>query len=519
MLEEAETLALTMDSVWEFIEINQNKIILDEKGNYTLYCVTAAKSISRLFTYESDYVIRYTNTTTRKGIDTPDEFELKALEHVSQTKSEDYYELTTYKDMPAFRYVQPLLITESCLECHGEPAGELDALGYKKEGLKIDDMAGAISITIPAEPFTSLSNAALLGEMLFFAAVLFLGFIVIYRGSQSLVVAPVKKLIGATKQVASGDFSVEIEKKAFYGEFSELVDLYNHMAKQLDHVYSSLEKQVNVRTVELAKVNELLNEEKEKLKKANEILAIENQEKTEFFATVSHDLRTPLTSILAFNEILERSLRREPNNEKDLEAVLETKESAKVLLDMIDNILETVRIESGAAQLHLKPVDVLDSARAYEAGLRFLAERKGLIYTMHIQPDIPVVVMDAEKIRRIIENLVSNAIRFTPYGGEVRLNIAYEPGVSSGEDSNGLHERIIITVSDTGIGISEEEIPFIFEPFTQYDPSTARRYRGDGLGLSIVKQFSEMHGGSVSVESVYSEGSTFTVVIPVTSVS
>ncbi len=78
MLEEAETLALAMDSVWEFIEINQNKIILDQNNNYALYCVTAAKSISRLFTYESEYVIRYTNTTTRKDIDTPDTFERTA---------------------------------------------------------------------------------------------------------------------------------------------------------------------------------------------------------------------------------------------------------------------------------------------------------------------------------------------------------------------------------------------------------------------------------------------------------
>ncbi len=226
-----------------------------------------------------------------------------------------------------------------------------------------------------------------------------------------------------------------------------------------------------------------------------------------------------LTSILAFNEILERSIGSQPSSERDLEAVLETKESAKILLDMIDNILETVRLESGAAQLHLQPVDVSDSAKSYEAGLRFLAERKSLSFLLRIQPDMPVVIIDAEKVRRIIENLVSNAIRFTAYGGEVSLTITYERDEVSDEGSGNPDERIIITVSDTGIGINEEELPFIFEKFTQYDPSTSRRYRGDGLGLSIVKQFTEMHGGTVSVKSVYAEGSTFTVVIPVASAS
>ena len=133
-----------------------------------------------------------------------------------------------------------------------------------------------------------------------------------------------------------------------------------------------------------------------------------------------------------------------------------------------------------------------------------MADQRHIALTTLVHPDVPIITADWEKIRRIVENLTSNAIKFTRKGGSVHIEVSYDER----------NERLAIAVTDTGIGIKEEDLPLIFERFTQSDKSSYRRYGGSGLGLAVVKELVEMHEGSIEVESTYKQGSTFTVFIP-----
>ena len=183
----------------------------------------------------------------------------------------------------------------------------------------------------------------------------------------------------------------------------------------------------------------------------------------------------------------------------------EVKENGQLLLQMVNNILEMARVEAGRNELSVEPFDdVWTSSGWWKRSLGFLAERRSISLSTVVRPDVPIITADWEKIRRIVENLASNAIKFTRKGGSVRIEVSYQ----------GETERLAIAVSDTGIGIKEEDLSIIFERFAQSDRSAYRRYGGSGLGLAVVKELVEMHGGSIEVESVYKQGSTFTVFIP-----
>ena len=208
MLETAQILALEMDAIWDFMEINQEKFIRDEDGNYDLYCVVAAKAVSKMFTRNSNYTIHYTNTSTRKDDDAPDDFELEALTALKENPNlKSYYALTeTDSGATVFRYVEPLYIKESCLQCHGEPAGELDAMGYPKEGQRIGDIAGAASIIMPADTYMENVKTSIVQEVCIFALVVIGGLSVIFWCVSHLVTKPLKRIGLAAQQMEQQEF-------------------------------------------------------------------------------------------------------------------------------------------------------------------------------------------------------------------------------------------------------------------------------------------------------------------------
>ena len=174
---------------------------------------------------------------------------------------------------------------------------------------------------------------------------------------------------------------------------------------------------------------------------------------------------------------------------------------------MVSNILETARMEAGKSILEVEPVDLNDLIGLVSASAGFLARQRNIDFVARVASDVPIVDADWEKLRRIIENLVSNAVKYTDEGGLVRLLVRYEePG-----------NVVAISVEDNGRGIPEEVIPLIFERYVQNKEPSYRHYgdSGSGLGLAVVKELVEMHGGSVEVESERGVGSRFTVRIPV----
>ncbi len=505
MLEKARILSYEMDAVWEFMDMNQARIDTDSDGSYNfkgLYCAIAGKSIAKILERDTNYVIRYTNLEPRKKASMSDDYESEAIRLFNDGSAVEKYGIETYNGQEVFRYVTPIYLEESCLDCHGDPAGELDVTGYPKEGMEVGDLIGVTSIIMPIDIYMAGIQENVTRQVGYFSFIIVMVILAVYVLITRLITRPLSEVENAVGQIENGNFEVNLEGIKGNGEIKDLAVKFDIMAEQLRALYGNLEGQVELRTAQLESANELLEKQRSQLARVNEELQAENQYKSDFLAIMSHELRTPLTSIIAFTEIWQQA--NVDRSEDETAAVKEVKENGQLLLQMVNNILEMARVEAGRNELSVEPFDMMDLIGLVERSIGFLAEQRNISLTTVVHQDVPIITADWEKIRRIVENLASNAIKFTRKGGSVSIEVSYH------EET----ERLSIAVSDTGIGIKEEDLPLIFERFTQSDKSSYRRYGGSGLGLAVVKELVEMHGGTVEVRSVYKQGSTFTVWIP-----
>lgn len=531
--EKAEVLAAEMRAAWDFVDMNQDVINRAEDGTFRtkhLVCVVAAKSISMLFTTETDYSIRFTNDTPRQAANAPDEFEQEALAAFNaDPERKAFWRVVDAGDgTRVFRYTEPLYVTESCLECHGDPAGELDQYGYAKEGMQVGEVGGAMSIIEPMDIYAAGIQDSMIQQAIMVLFMMVAAFAGLYFVTSRLVLRPIDELRTAAGAVGKGDFNYTLTVpnpgERPRDELSELTGEFDRMARDLEKLYADLEGQVRSKTDDLMVLNDMLNYQKRELKAALDRLGDEVAYKNEFFAIVSHELRTPLTSILAYARILNADDSLAP---KTREAVSEIESNATLLLNMVNNILVISKHAAKKDELLPEPVDFVDLAQFVRKALVPIAEGKDVRLSCSVAPDVPLSMADWEKLRRILENLVNNAIKYTHRGGFVRLTIGFE----SGEEANHGHGNhpgthvpddedaapagwIVMRVADDGMGIAPEELDQIFELYKQAGQSANRRYRGTGLGLAVVRDLTELHGGTVTVESRVKEGSTFTVRIP-----
>lgn len=513
--------------------MNQDVINRAEDGTFRtkhLVCVVAAKSISMLFTTETDYSIRFTNDTPRQAANAPDEFEQEALAAFNaDPERKAFWRVVDAGDgTRVFRYTEPLYVTESCLECHGDPVGELDQYGYPKEGMQVGQVGGAMSITEPMDIYAAGIQDSMMQQAIMVLFMMVAAFIGLYFVTSRLVLRPIDELRSAAGAVGKGDFNYTLTVpdpgERPRDELAELTGEFDRMARDLEALYADLEGQVRSKTDDLMVLNDMLNYQKRELKVALDRLGDEVAYKNEFFAIVSHELRTPLTSILAYARILNADDSLAP---KTREAVGEIESNATLLLNMVNNILVISKHAAKKDELLPEPVDFVDLAQFVRKALVPIAEGKDVRLSCSVAPDVPLSMADWEKLRRILENLVNNAIKYTHRGGFVRLTIGFE----SGEEANHGHGNhpgthvpddedaapagwIVMRVADDGMGIAPEELDQIFELYKQAGQSANRRYRGTGLGLAVVRDLTELHGGTVAVESRVKEGSTFTVRIP-----
>ena len=227
-----------------------------------------------------------------------------------------------------------------------------------------------------------------------------------------------------------------------------------------------------------------------------------NQAKSTFLATMSHEIRTPMNGVLGMLDVLEA----EGMRDSQIRTVATMRESAQALLRIIDDLLDFSKIEAGALALEQTPFSLTGLVESTIATFRPQAERKGLSLVAAIAPgSTDVLIGDPTRVRQILFNLLANALKFTDRGGAM-IRVRTEPLGEAGT-------RAILSVSDTGIGMSETEQARLFQPFQQADSSTMRRYGGTGLGLSIVRRLAQLMGGDVTVESSPGSGSTFTVTL------
>lgn len=246
--------------------------------------------------------------------------------------------------------------------------------------------------------------------------------------------------------------------------------------------------------------------QKQLLLEAAEKADAANKAKSTFLFNMSHDIRTPMNAIVGFTDIALHQ-----NSVAEIHDSLEkVRESSKHLLSLLNDVLDLSRIESGKAVFFPEPVDITkltDSVLAIMNGLLYNRDLKFEVYRE--RPKNPYVLADATRIREVLTNFLSNAVKFTKDGGTVTLDISSHPG----EDDKHIVARYI--VKDNGIGMSEEFQKKLFKPFSQEDDRGARtQYKGTGLGMAIAKEYVEMMGGSIAVESQKGVGTTFTVEIP-----
>jgi PAS domain S-box-containing protein len=261
-----------------------------------------------------------------------------------------------------------------------------------------------------------------------------------------------------------------------------------HTEEELEQYRHHLEEMINIRTQELESARSLAEQA--------------NRAKSEFLANMSHELRTPLNSVIGFSEVLADQLFG-PLNEKQQEYVTNILTSGRHLLSLINDILDLSKVESGKMELELS---VFTLRETLETSLMMLREKalKGSI-NLHLelapQADVDIVA-DQRKLKQIMYNLLSNAVKFTQPGGTV--------DVSAQRDGNFVE----ITVADTGIGVRKEDLPKLFQTFTQLESAYTKGYEGTGLGLALCRQLVELHGGRIRVTSEFGTGSRFSFTLP-----
>ena len=286
------------------------------------------------------------------------------------------------------------------------------------------------------------------------------------------------------------------------GEPLAIVSVLHDLTKQVENerLYqelkqfsSQLEARILAATADLAEQNARLQWSSKELEKANRL-------KSEFLASMSHELRTPINAIMGYTALLADRIYGDVNERQD-EGLRRIKVSAEHLLALINDILDLAKIEAGKMPLHLSPVSLAGVVAEISQQIEPIVRRKALSFATDLPREIPAMVSDETKIKQILLNLLSNAVKFTHTGGVI-VRVRTED------------EMVRVDVQDSGIGILPEDLEEIWEDFRQVDQSRTREFGGTGLGLSITRKLIQALGGAVRVESVYGEGSTFSVSLP-----
>lgn len=299
------------------------------------------------------------------------------------------------------------------------------------------------------------------------------------KGLNRIAFRPIERLIEAMYKITvSSDYSMRLTREQD-PDFAAITDNFNGMVAAVEH-----------RDLELTQNARELREARDQAEKAN--IA-----KSQFLANMSHELRTPLNAILGYTDVLTEEL-KEAGNARSLEDVQWIYSSARQLLELINSILDLSKIEAGRMDMDIHEFDVSTTVREVEKMLAPTAAQRNNRIHVQIADDVGVAYSDSVKLRQALLNLGSNACKFTD-GGQIFL-------LARRED-----DKLIFAVSDTGIGMDQDEVARLFEPFSQADATTTRRFGGTGLGLTITQRFASMLRGDVQVESEPDIGSTFTL--------
>ena len=300
------------------------------------------------------------------------------------------------------------------------------------------------------------------------------------------MVTPIRALRDGAARIGTGDFGHRIDLHTG-DELETLGEEFNQMTTRLQESYAHLEEKVKARTRELSD--------------AFQQLEIANKHKSEFLANMSHELRTPLNAILGYTELIVDKIYGDVP-EKIQDVLVRVGENGRHLLSLINDVLDLSKIEAGRLTLSLNDYSMQDLVQTVITSVESLSAEKNLVLRKEVPSDLVTGKGDEQRIAQVFLNLVGNAIKFTDEG-----KVCIEVTTSN--------RSFLVSVSDTGPGLSEDDQQGIFEEFHQVDGSSTREKGGTGLGLSISKKIVEMHGGSIWVESTLGKGSIFFFTLPI----
>ena len=380
-------------------------------------------------------------------------------------------------------YARIFKATESCISCHN-PQGSAEAFNRNEP----------IGIAFIEKPAAEFSKTTLINCLWVIVAGIIAGtgaIVAFYIITQKVILSPIRQLRAIANNVAEGNLDIRSSIKTG-DEFERLAVAFNNM---LDSLNAAQEK--------LRQANRLLDAKIVELSERNIDLFKANQIKGEFLANVSHEFRTPLNAILGFAEIL----RDKPDSiigEKRKRYAQNIIDSGKNLLNMINDLLDLAKTEAGKMKLHVEKTSVRQLCEEITGAFDDMAQRKNISLNLTVDENIPELTTDAGKVKQILSNFLSNAVKFTPENGRIDVKAAM------------LDEKTLrLAVTDTGCGIAEADKEKIFEKFQQADGSITRRSDGTGLGLAICRQLAAMLAGAISLESEIGKGSAFWLDIPI----
>lgn len=379
-------------------------------------------------------------------------------------------------------YVRLVRAEDSCLTCHNP---QRIAGAFNKNQ--------AVGVLVLNTPASEIGKAVLINRIVTIVAWLLAAMgamIAFYTIAQRLILRPIRQLRALVNNVSEGNLDVRSSIKSG-DEYERLSDAFNHM---LDGLQMSQEK--------LRQANKQLDAKIAQLSDRNIELFKANNLKSEFLANMSHEFRTPLNAILGFAQILHE--KPGENIEKSKRYAENIISSGRSLLNMIQDLLELAKAEAGKIELKVERTSVQDLCSGLVAFFLPMINERKIKVDIDVADQIPVIQTDAGKVRQILFNLLSNAVKFTPENGRVKI---------IGRMVDDLTVRI--SVSDTGCGISIDNLDKVFEKFRQLDGSITRQTEGTGLGLAISKELANLLAGTITVESEVGVGSTFSLEIPV----